>query len=172
LFSRFIPFTFTVQSRPNFSFEQSAFWMRPNASEEQRTITLPYLDSDVSRQWVLGNMNHAGFYRVNYDTQNWQLLIEQLNSDHELIDVVNRATLIDDAFNLAKAEYVDQTMFLSLISYLKNETDALPFELVGESLAYFATMLSQNYTTFGVFKVGSFNKNSFKYIFLVIIINL
>lgn len=148
----YVPFTYTIRSRALFAFEQTPHWLRPNASDEQRTLTVSNVN-DPARQWVIGNCKHAGFYRVNYDTQNWQLLVEQLNADHELIDVVNRATLVDDAFNLANAELVEQTMFLSLISYLRNETDALPFQLVGQSLGFMATMLSQNYTTFALFKV-------------------
>jgi aminopeptidase N len=148
----YIPFTFTIRSRPDFEFEQMPFWMLPNATQEQQTLTLSYLD-DVSRNWVIANIKHAGFYRVNYDAHNWQLLIDQLNSDFTLIDVVNRATLIDDAFNLAKVDYINQTTYLSLISYLQNETESLPFTLVTESLYFFDLMLSQNYLTFRKFKV-------------------
>lgn len=35
-------------------------------------------DSD----WVLANVRHKGFYRVNYDEANWNVLIDQLNTDH------------------------------------------------------------------------------------------
>jgi len=33
--------------------------------------------------WVLFNVNETGFYRVNYDARNWNMLIEYLN-DPEL----------------------------------------------------------------------------------------
>ena len=33
----------------------------------------------------------TGFYRVNYDQQNWRLLAQQLNDDHTAIHVMNRA---------------------------------------------------------------------------------
>ena len=32
--------------------------------------------------WVKGNAGLFGFYRVNYDQDNWQALIQQLNTDH------------------------------------------------------------------------------------------
>lgn len=151
----FVPFTFAMKSRPDFQFEQSPFWLKPNASESERTLQLSFID-DVSRNWVIGNVKHAGFYRVNYDAQNWQLLIEQLQMDREAIDVVSRATLIDDAFNLAMAEYVDLTLYLSLISYLQNETDSMPFEAVFDGMDYIYYMLAQNYSTFTNFKVTCF----------------
>lgn len=34
--------------------------------------------------WVLANINITGYYRVNYDLGNWERLIAQLNSDHEV----------------------------------------------------------------------------------------
>ena len=39
--------------------------------------------SGVSDQgWVLGNVKQMGYYRVNYDLDNWERLITQLQSDH------------------------------------------------------------------------------------------
>jgi aminopeptidase N len=35
--------------------------------------------------------------------RNWELLIDQLKTDHESIHVVNRAQIIDDALNLARS---------------------------------------------------------------------
>ncbi|KAF7238055.1 Thyrotropin-releasing hormone-degrading ectoenzyme, partial [Varanus komodoensis] len=51
--------------------------------------------------WLLGNINQTGYFRVNYDIRNWRLLIDQLMRNHKVISVSNRASLIDDAFNLA-----------------------------------------------------------------------
>ncbi len=39
---------------------------------------------------------------MNYDRKNWDLIVDQLNSDHEEIHVLNRAQIIDDAFNLVR----------------------------------------------------------------------
>lgn len=35
--------------------------------------------------WVLANINVAGFYRVNYDQANWERLLKQLNNNHMVI---------------------------------------------------------------------------------------
>lgn len=35
-----------------------------------------------NNNWVIGNVREAGFYRVNYDTANWDALIGQLKDNH------------------------------------------------------------------------------------------
>lgn len=44
----------------------------------------------------------SGYYRVNYDPENWMALAEVLDEAHETIDLLNRAQIIDDSFNLAR----------------------------------------------------------------------
>lgn len=34
--------------------------------------------------WLLGNINQTGYFRVNYDLQNWKLLIHQLHDNHQV----------------------------------------------------------------------------------------
>uniref|UniRef100_A0A8B9J7S2 Aminopeptidase n=1 Tax=Astyanax mexicanus TaxID=7994 RepID=A0A8B9J7S2_ASTMX len=38
----------------------------------------------TNSEWVLANVNVSGFYRVNYDPQNWQRLLSQLSTDHSV----------------------------------------------------------------------------------------
>ena len=33
-------------------------------------------------EWILGNVEQYGYYRVNYDDANWKSLIQQLRSKH------------------------------------------------------------------------------------------
>ena len=54
----------------------------------------------IENNWLIGNIQHSGFYRVNYDLENWNKLIKQLKENHTLINPINRAQLIDDSFNL------------------------------------------------------------------------
>ena len=116
--------------------------------------------------WIIANIKHSGFYRVNYDAQNWQLLVNQLNSDRfELIDVINRASLIDDSFNLGRAELVDQTLFFDIVKYLRNETSSIPFEAAYDGLDYIKNMLSFEMESSRLIKVSFdilfyFNENN------------
>ena len=56
-----------------------------------------------SNEWLLANPDLLGFFRTNYDTRNWKMIIEQLKTDHEKLTVIERAGLVDDACNLARA---------------------------------------------------------------------
>uniref|UniRef100_A0A673A0F8 Aminopeptidase n=1 Tax=Sphaeramia orbicularis TaxID=375764 RepID=A0A673A0F8_9TELE len=84
--------------------------------------------------WLLGNINQTGYFRVNYDLQNWKLLIQQLHNNPQIISVGNRAGLIDDAFNLARAGYLPQGVSLQLIGYLPEETSFLPWHAASRAL--------------------------------------
>ncbi|XP_029681598.1 thyrotropin-releasing hormone-degrading ectoenzyme [Takifugu rubripes] len=86
------------------------------------------------KTWLLGNINQTGYFRVNYDLQNWKLLIQQLHDNHQTISVGNRAGLIDDTFNLARAGYLPQSIPLQLIGYLPEETSFLPWHSASRAL--------------------------------------
>ncbi|TNM91518.1 hypothetical protein fugu_019898 [Takifugu bimaculatus] len=86
------------------------------------------------KTWLLGNINQTGYFRVNYDLQNWKLLIQQLHANHQTISVGNRAGLIDDTFNLARAGYLPQSIPLQLIGYLPEETSFLPWHSASRAL--------------------------------------
>jgi aminopeptidase N len=69
-----------------------------------------------------------GYYRVNYDDSNWGLLINYLKSDdYKKIPPVNRAQLLDDALNLARAGVLHYGTALELAEYLENEVDYIPW---------------------------------------------
>ena len=144
----YIPFTYTTSNELNFNFESKPIWLKPNDS--LITITINNTDKD---QWIIGNIKHSGFYRVNYDESNWNLLIKQLINDHNKIDVINRAQLIDDSFNLGRAGLIDQTLFLKITSYLTNESDPLAFQTAFIGLNYIADMLSSNKLHHRIFQV-------------------
>ena len=96
-----------------------------------------------------------GYYRVNYDEQNWKLIIKQLNTDHTKIHVINRAQIIDDALNLATVGLLKYDIALEVTSYLNNENEYVPWSAALTGLKYIGDMLEDN-PSYGNFKV--FNK--------------
>ena len=53
-------------------------------------------------EWILANPDLLGFFRTNYDRENWKRIMRQFKTDHRKFSIVERAGLIDDAINLAR----------------------------------------------------------------------
>lgn len=48
-------------------------------------VDLPVATRDQS--WIKMNAGQTGFYRVNYDENNWRKLADQLNTDHKVNNI-------------------------------------------------------------------------------------
>ena len=71
----------------------------------------------------------TGYYRVNYDEENWRDLTTTLKKyGDSRINRLNRAALVDDIMNLARSGKVDYDLALDLLLYLKMENDYIPWE--------------------------------------------
>lgn len=92
-----IPLTYTSMAEGDFNKTSPSRWLSP----ADPSLTVTSLPSN--KEWVIFNVQETGYYRVNYDVMNWKLLIAQLKTDHAALHVNNRAQLIDDALNLARA---------------------------------------------------------------------
>ncbi|KAI7814437.1 aminopeptidase Ey [Triplophysa rosa] len=95
-------------------------------------------------EWVLANLHASGYFRVNYDLENWERLLSQLESNHEIIPVVNRAQLLDDAFNVARASVINVTLALRTTKYLLHERDYIPWEAAWRNLNYFFKLFDRS----------------------------
>lgn len=103
------------------------------------------------RDWVLVNTNVSGYYRVNYDLDNWDRLLTLLTSNHRVLPVINRAQIIDDAFNLARAKIINTTLALRSTKYLSKERDYIPWESALRNLEYFILMFDRT-EVYGAFE--------------------
>ncbi|XP_069029800.1 aminopeptidase Ey-like [Embiotoca jacksoni] len=95
-------------------------------------------------EWLVANINMTGFYRVNYDSENWERLLAKLSSKHQDIPVINRAQIIDDAFNLARAKMVNTTLALRTTKFLDQEVEYMPWETARRNLNYFFLMFDRS----------------------------
>uniref|UniRef100_A0A8C2X8C1 Aminopeptidase n=1 Tax=Cyclopterus lumpus TaxID=8103 RepID=A0A8C2X8C1_CYCLU len=101
--------------------------------------------SDTSNgEWILANVNCAGYYRVNYNRENWERLSTQLETDPHRIPLMNRGQLVDDAFNLARAKLIEVTLALNSTRFLQNERALLPWESTVRNLEYFVLMFDRS----------------------------
>uniref|UniRef100_A0A0M3ILF3 Aminopeptidase N n=1 Tax=Ascaris lumbricoides TaxID=6252 RepID=A0A0M3ILF3_ASCLU len=85
------------------------------------------------------NSGARGFYRVNYNKECWQKIVNQLLDDHTKIGVRSRARIIDDAFALAQAGHLSYEIPLNISAYLPKEEEYLPWSM---ALDGFAVILS------------------------------
>uniref|UniRef100_A0A671SEP6 Aminopeptidase n=1 Tax=Sinocyclocheilus anshuiensis TaxID=1608454 RepID=A0A671SEP6_9TELE len=117
-------------------------WMKSGSNMGQHwllTKTASYEPMKTDTDWLLANLNVTGYYRVNYDPQNWERLLTQLNSDHSVIPVLNRGQIIDDAFNLI----INITLALRTTKYLYEEKEYIPWESAIRNLEYFFLMFDR-----------------------------
>ncbi|XP_068169982.1 alanyl (membrane) aminopeptidase-like b [Antennarius striatus] len=94
-------------------------------------------------EWILANVNCTGYFKVNYNLENWERLLTQMETDLNRIPLFNRGQLIDDAFNLARAKSVDVTLALNSTRFLRSETEYLPWESAMKNLKYFVQMFDR-----------------------------
>lgn len=112
--------------------------------------------SDASsgrRRFFLPKTRTAGFYRVNYDADNWMALTGQLMDSAGAVHVLNRAQLMDDAFHLAKAERLSYKVPLRLSEYLVNERSITPWRPAMKGLHYLFGLIPRRVDEYAAFKV-------------------
>lgn len=123
---RYIPINYVLGSNPNFDSTKADFWM-----DKTEKLTIPKSKAPKKWNkidWLILNSQQGYYYRVNYDENLWSLLSKQLIRDHKQIHHLNRAQLLDDSFQLARAKKVDYGIALGIMKYLKAETDYVPWE--------------------------------------------
>uniref|UniRef100_A0A8K9V459 Aminopeptidase n=1 Tax=Oncorhynchus mykiss TaxID=8022 RepID=A0A8K9V459_ONCMY len=159
----------SVVDRPspyNYTWLVPIKWMKGGVEREQHWLLQETGISNASvsgSEWVLANLNVSGYYRVNYDMDNWERLLNQLTTDHTVIPLINRAQIVDDAFNLARAKVINSTLALRTTRYLSQERDYIPWESALRNLNYYILMfdrgqaygvLQQNLATLRMFRVN------------------
>ncbi|XP_014694544.1 glutamyl aminopeptidase [Equus asinus] len=90
------------------------------------------------------NPDHIGFYRVNYEVPTWDWIATNLSLNHEGFSSADRASFIDDAFALARAQLLDYKVALNLTRYLKMEQDYLPWQRVISAITYIISMFEDD----------------------------
>ncbi|XP_013790479.2 aminopeptidase N-like [Limulus polyphemus] len=131
-----IPITYTHSRNSDWENTTTKLWLH-SATGTLRDLPGP-------NDWLILNIQEVGYYRVNYDIHNWKLVINQLEKDHKVIHVVNRAQLMDDAMDLARAGLLPYDLALMTTLYINKERNYLPWEAALESLSYIDMMLSRS----------------------------
>lgn len=123
-----VPINYVVGSNPNFDDTKPDLWI-PGVKTQtiESNSQKPFTNDD----WIIVNIQESSYYRVNYDDNLWNLLIEQLRSDeHDKIHLLNRAQLVDDSLNLARAGKINYDVPFGILEYLHKESDYIPWASV------------------------------------------
>ena len=134
-----VPITYTTTNK-GFDKTSPDVWMDPKDAKKSLDIVL----EDVSpEEPVIVNVQQTGFYRVNYDVQNWDMISNTLMEDHTKIHRINRAQVMDDAFDLARGGLLDYSTALKTTEYLKSETDYIPWKAALTGFVYLEDMMKR-----------------------------
>ncbi|KAJ8022253.1 Glutamyl aminopeptidase [Holothuria leucospilota] len=91
--------------------------------------------------WYIANFEQMGYYRVNYEENDWKALSDQLRANHTAIPITDRSGLLDDAFNLAKAEQLTYDFALDITLYLESEEEYVPWDAAYDNFLWLNEIL-------------------------------
>ncbi|XP_036213132.2 aminopeptidase N [Bactrocera oleae] len=132
-----IPITYTTSRELNFENTRPITWV-------PRSETYEIDDRNLSTaEWFIFNIQQTGYYRVNYDADNWKAITTHLMQPQKYrsISPANRAQLIDDTMNLARGAYLSYETALNLTRYLKHEMDHVPWKAAMTAFNFIDSML-------------------------------
>uniref|UniRef100_A0A8C0Y1X0 Aminopeptidase n=1 Tax=Cyprinus carpio carpio TaxID=630221 RepID=A0A8C0Y1X0_CYPCA len=83
-----------------------------------------YLPEEVD--WIKFNVDMSGYYIVHYEGSGWDDLIKLLKHNHTALSSNDRASLINNAFQLVSVGKLPLDKALDLTLYLSKETEIMP----------------------------------------------
>ncbi|XP_057321754.1 aminopeptidase N-like isoform X1 [Microplitis mediator] len=117
-----VPLNWGTQDEPNFEDTSVTQWYDGDFMKTEIPVTV------ADDRWIILNKQHFGTYRVNYDENNWKLIINYLKTDdYSKIHLFNRIQLINDAFTIAGWGFLDYSIPFELAEYLPRETEFAPW---------------------------------------------
>lgn len=131
-----IPITFTTSQELNFENTRPLTWIPRSKIYEIENRNLSAAD------WFIFNIQQSGYYRINYELENWQAVTEHLMDSQKFKQIApsNRAQLIDDAMNLARGGHINYGVALNLTRYLINEDDHAPWKAAVNAFQFIDSM--------------------------------
>ncbi|XP_048382848.1 endoplasmic reticulum aminopeptidase 1b [Stegostoma tigrinum] len=91
--------------------------------------------------WIKFNVDMNGYYIVHYEKDGWDALIKLLRESHTVLSSNDRASLINNAFQLVSIGKLPLDKALDLTLYLKNEVSTMPvFQGMNELIPIYKLM--------------------------------
>lgn len=112
--------------------------------------TLASISVDSSDVIIKGNAGQYGYFRVNYDEKDWRKFISILKTKHVVLDATDRAGLLHDSFELARAGILKYSTALDLFAYIDIEREYLPWHVGVESIQQISQFLKGDGRLYGL----------------------
>ncbi|TRY78714.1 hypothetical protein TCAL_06795 [Tigriopus californicus] len=112
----------------------------------------PTIELNVNKVPYVLNAQQTGYFRVNYDAENWLALTDELKNDPNNIHLLNRAQIMDDSFNLARAKQLEYSTPLDMTEYLTKEKEYVPLQAALNNLNYLDLMLRKSNEDYKAFQ--------------------
>jgi len=132
-----VPLSYTTVDK-GFSKTTPDLWMKPEMTGHEESLGLEGVEDSTA---IIANVQQTGFYRVNYDQRNWELLAALLQTNHLSINRINRAQILNDVFNLGRSGLLDYNTALTTTQYLSKEDDYIPWKAALEGFLYLEKMM-------------------------------
>ncbi|XP_015606288.2 glutamyl aminopeptidase isoform X2 [Cephus cinctus] len=110
-------------------------WFLGNSSCVELALEAPV-------RWIKLNHQSVGYYIVNYTLDAWKMFSHLLIEDFEILDPLDRADLLHDAFLLADSNDLCYCAVLNLTTYLTNENALQPWTVAANWLHQTDKLLS------------------------------
>ncbi|XP_070499402.1 aminopeptidase N-like [Chironomus tepperi] len=106
-----IPITYSTSKNPNFDDFSTKLWMTGRELEIK----------DFTDNWIVFNNQQTGYYKIDYDENLWNRIIDQLHANYSVIHHINREWLFNFRLYKLTAGDHDKSTTLRLLTYLKQE---------------------------------------------------
>ncbi|XP_065171001.1 glutamyl aminopeptidase-like isoform X3 [Atheta coriaria] len=105
-----------------------------------------HVDINATGKFVKFNSRQVGYYRVNYEPEVWNTLIENINE----LSIADRAHLLEETFRIAEASQISYDIPLNLSKYMREEMEYLPWAVAQTMLTELKTYLlsSKSFTDY------------------------
>lgn len=135
-----IPYNVASKQLPSLNQTAPTGWLARNQRSKvvEQTTSVKWSPND----WVLLNQQQTGFYRVQYDAENYKLLTNELISgDLKKIHPISRSQIIDDLFDFTKTHRLPENLLLDLLKYLTKETEYAPWASANNAITFLSKVL-------------------------------
>lgn len=140
-----VPISYTTSTAKDFNNTQPKFVLADNAASHTETIS-------NGSTWIIANIQETGYYRVNYTESNWHAIHKALTENNwGGIHEINRAQIVDDLLNLARAGLIEYSLTFEVLEYLATETNYIPWTSGFNGFNFLAIRLGNDTRDFSVY---------------------